>query len=138
MKKLERGKNKFLSNLIKVEEKREPGTIARRTDFNYLDGHGTFYKFDKKYFPSDLLDTEEGDRVSLVLRNLHTNNLDEVVFDTISKFKVGEKSIWFRGHIVDSEDYYGIKIEYYINRPLESYILVHASGHPFYDIFSRP
>ena len=36
---------------IKVKvPKREPGSILRRTDFKYLNGHGTFYRFDKDHF----------------------------------------------------------------------------------------
>ncbi len=126
-------KNKFIAGLIKVDEPdREPGSIVRRTDFNYLGGHGTFYLFDKEHFPDDLLDAKTGDQISLVLHNLHTGNLDEVVFEIISKFKVGEKNVWFRGHILGSEDYYAIKIEYFLNRPLDSYILVYASGAPLF------
>lgn len=115
------GRNKFIASLRKVDEPdREPGSILRRTDFNYMDGHGTFYLFDKDHFPDNLLDAQIGDHLSLVLYNLHTNHLDEVVFELIGKFKVGEKNVWFRGHILGSEDYYAIKIEYFLNRPLDS------------------
>ena len=64
------GEERFLASLIHIEEKRDPNSVVRRTDFNYLGGHGTFYTFDENHFP-DLLCKEVGDRVSLIFRNLH-------------------------------------------------------------------
>ena len=125
------GAERFLASLIHIEEKRDPNSVVRRTDFNYLGGHGTFYTFDENHFP-DLLCKEVGDRVSLIFRNLHTGNLDEVVFDIVDKNKVSSNCIFIQGYIVGSEDCYAIRIEYNIKNPLVSYILVYASGRPLY------
>lgn len=132
------GGNHFESNLIKIKEDREPGTILRRTDFNYLGGHGTFYRFDKNHFPNNLLDAKPKDHVSLVLHNLHTNQLDEVVFELRSQLKISDKCIRLRGHINNLVSYYDIKIEYYVNRPMESHILVYASAPPYYGCSLSP
>ena len=117
------GEERFVASLIHIEEKRDPNSVVRRTDFNYLGGHGTFYTFDENHFP-DLLRKEVGDRVSLIFRNLHTGNLDEVVFDIVDKNKVSSNCIFFQGYIVGSEDCYALRIEYNIKNPLVSYILV--------------
>ena len=34
---------------------RAPGSISRRTDFNYMGGHGTFYRFDEENMPDMLV-----------------------------------------------------------------------------------
>ena len=122
------GEERFLASLIHIEEKRDPDSVVRRVDFKNLGGHGTFYTFDENHFP-DLLRKEVGDRVSLIFRNLHTGNLDEVVFDIVDKYQLGN-CILMQGYIVGSEDCYAIKIEYNIKRPLASYILVYARGRP--------
>ncbi|MBQ3290840.1 MAG: hypothetical protein IJH43_00515 [Mogibacterium sp.] len=120
---------------IKFEApERPPGSIERRTDFNYMFGHGTFYKFVEEYFPDNLLTSKKGEHLSLVLYNLNTDQLDEVVFEKTSQHEVGPKSIWIHGYIDDIEDCFEIKIEYYLNRPLESYILVFASGRPYFGV----
>lgn len=117
---------------------REPGTIVRRTDFNYLKGHGTFYRFDEDHFPINLLNKKSGDHVSLVLYNIHTEQLDEVVFTLRGKSNVGEYCVYLSGPIDDCADgYFEIKIRYYLDRPLESNILVFASAAPDYDCFKR-
>lgn len=123
---------------IKVKApEREPGSILRRTDFEYMNGHGTFYQFDINHFPDNFLDAKEGDIIKLVLYNLHTDQLDEVVFTLRSRFNVGEKYIYFIGQIDDIADYWEIEIDYYLDRPLESYILVCASAPPDYGCYFR-
>lgn len=117
---------------------REPGIIIRRTDFNYMKGHGTFYRFDEDHFPIDLLNNKMGDHVSLVLYNIHTEQLDEVVFTLSSKSTMSEDCVYLIGPIDDSASgYFEIKIRYYLDRPLESKILVFASAAPDYDCFKR-
>lgn len=111
---------------------REPGTILRRTDFNYLDGHGTFYQFNENYLPDSLFNAKRGDHLSVVLRNLHTDQLDEVVFELQGYSETGKNYTWIRGFIDDSEDCFAIKIEYRHDNPLDSYILVYASARPYY------
>lgn len=127
------------SKLIKVKAPtREPGTILRRTDFkNYLGGHGTFYQFDNDHFPSELLDAKPGDHLSIVLHNLHTDQLDEVAFKLEGRSKINEKCILIHGYIDDIEGCFQIEFEYLLDKPLESYILVCASALPDYNCFSR-
>ena len=89
-------------------------------------------------FPEHLLDAKSGDDLKLILYNLHTDELDEVSFKLKSHFKVGEKSIWLRGQMDNTQDhYYEIKIEYDLEKPLESHILVFASAPPDYSCFLR-
>ena len=122
---------------IKLRD-RESGSISRRTDFNYLKGHGTFYRFDEDHFPIDLLNNKMGDHVSLVLYNIHTEQLDEVVFTLSSKSTMGEYCVYLSGPIDDSAGgYFEIKIRYNLDRPLKSHILVFASAAPDYDCFKR-
>lgn len=116
---------------------REAGSIARRTDFDYLNGHGTFYRFDVDHFPINLLDEKLGSHVSLILDNIHTEQLDEVVFTLTGKSHVGEKCVYLHGVIDDIDGYYEIRIEYDLDRPTESYILVSASAPPEYNCFDR-
>lgn len=132
-------KRRFVESYpIKVKApEREFGSIVRRTDFSYMNGHGTFYRFDKDHFPDNLFKTKEGDRISVVLYNIHTDQLDEVVFIMQSYRNVGENCIDIRGYIADIEKYYEIEISYYKNRPLKSYILVFASAQPDYRCFDR-
>lgn len=131
---------KFIeSEIIKVKApNRAPGSILRRTDFkNYLNGHGTFYQFDKDHFPDDLLSAKKGNRLSLVLYNLHTDQLDEIIFKLDTRSKISETCIWLNGYIDNTKHCFAIKIRYYIDRPLKSKILVYASALPDYDCFSR-
>jgi len=118
--------------------KRPPGSILRRTDFKYMGGHGTFYRFDKKHFPRDLLSAKPNDRLSVVLYNLHTDQLDEVIFNFKSRSKIGENCFRLRGYIADIKECYQIKFRYFPDRPLESHILVYASAPPDYSFFTRP
>ena len=118
---------------IKVRlPEREPGSIVRRTDFNYLNGHGTFYRFDEDHFPLDLLNAKREDHVSVVLYNIHTDQLDEVVFSQINKSPFGDHCVWIHGFIDDIKECFEIRIQYYYDDPLESKILVFASAPPFY------
>ena len=76
--------------------------------------------------------------MSLVLYNIHTEQLDEVVFTLRGKSNVGEYCVYLSGPIDDCADgYFEIKIRYYLDRPLESNILVFASAAPDYDCFKR-
>lgn len=126
------------SEIIKFDApEREPGLIVRRTDFKYIHGHGTFYRFDEEHFPENLLDVKPGDHVSLVLYNLNTDQLDEVVFKVEGTSKVGKQCVWIKGFIDDIEGCFEIKIEYFLDKPLESYILVFASAPPYYGCFDR-
>ncbi len=118
---------------VKAPE-RAPGEILRRTDFRYMDGHGTFYRFDKDHFPHNLLDKKWGDHTSVVLYNLHTDQLDEVKFEVQGRSYIGKHYIWLRGFIDDIVDgCFAIKIEYRLDKPLESEILVYASARPLLD-----
>lgn len=131
---------KFIeSKIIKVKApERAPGSILRRTDFkNYLNGHGTFYRFDKDHFPDGLLSAKRGDHLSLVLYNLHTDQLDKVVFRLDGRSKISETCIWLNGYIDSIEHCFEIKIRYHIERPMKSHILVFASALPDYNCFSR-
>ena len=121
---------------VKAPE-RPQGSVLRRLDFNYMNGHGTFYRFDEEHFPEHLLKAETGDHVSVVLYNLHTDQLDEVVFKLEERYYTGEKCIYLRGPIDDIKDYYVIKFEYYTERPMDTYILVYRSAPPDYSCFSR-
>ena len=49
------GEERFLASLIHIEEKRDPDSVVRRTDFNYLGGHGTFYYNIKRPLASYIL-----------------------------------------------------------------------------------
>ncbi len=123
---------------IKVKApEREPGSVLRRTDFHYLNGHGTFYRFDKDHLPENILSVKYGDHVSLVLYNLHTDQLDEVVFTVESTCYLSEGCLRIRGFIDDIDDCFAIKIEYELEKPLKSYILVFASARPDYKLFER-
>lgn len=125
---------------IKVKApERAPSSVLRRTDFNYMEGHGTFYKFTEEHFSEkNLLSTKPGDRLSVILYNLHTDQLDEVVFELESCSKINEKIIEIRGYIADIEDCFRIKIDYYPDRPFKSYILVYASAPSDYSCYSHP
>ena len=124
--------------LIKVKApERKPGSVLRRTNFRYLNGRGTFYKFDKDHFPDNILNAKYEELVSVVLYNLHTDQLDKVVFELDGYSRVGKKYIWIRGFIADIEDCFEIKIEYFLDNPLESRILVYASARPDYSVFKR-
>lgn len=119
------------SQPIKVKApKRAPDSVLRRTDFNYMEGHGTFYQFDKEHFPKNLLNAKPGDRLSVVLYNLHTDQLDEVVFKLEGYSEISEKCTWVHGYIDNIKDCFRIKFRYYLDRPLESQILVYASAPP--------
>ena len=85
---------------VKAPE-RPQGSVLRRLNFNYMNGHGTFYRFDEEHFPEHLLKAETGDHVSVVLYNLHTDQLDEVVFKLEERYDAGEKCIYLRGPIDD-------------------------------------
>ncbi|MBR3246613.1 hypothetical protein IKF87_01885 [Candidatus Saccharibacteria bacterium] len=110
--------------------RRAPGEILRRTDFDYMDGHGTFYQFNKDHFPKNLLKTKWGEHVDVVLYNLHTEQLDRVKFEVLGNFQMGENNVWLRGFVDDIDDCYAIKIEYNLKKPLESHILVYGSARP--------
>lgn len=130
---------KFLEGMpIKVKApEREPGTIPRRTDFTYMNGRGTFYRFDGEHFPKSLLRTKRGDEVKLIMYNLHTDQLDEVAFKLISRFSIGEKYFRFLGEVDAEGHYFEIRIDYFLPRPLESHILVFASAPRDYSCFQR-
>ena len=123
---------------IKVKApEREPGSIVRRTDFKYLNGHGTFYRFDKNHFPKNLLNAKAGDHFCVVLYNLHTDQLDEVAFKVESSYPVGDYCIKIRGYIDDIEGCFEISIDYFLDNPMKSRILVSASALPDYGYFDR-
>ena len=112
-------------------------SICRRTDFNYMNGHGTFYRFDQAHFPNTILDKSPGEHLSVVLYNTHTKELDEVVFELEGYSKLGKKCIWIHGFIDDIKDCFRIKFEYRIDEPLKSQILVYMSARPDYGILRR-
>ena len=119
--------------LFKFDAPERPaGSIERRTDFNYMHGHGTFYRFVEEYFPDDLLTYKWGDHTSVVLYNLNTDQLDEVSFEFAGTSVLGKHYRWIRGFIDGCEDCWAIKIEYYLDKPLESHILVYASARPYF------
>ena len=123
---------------IKVKApEREPGSIVRRTDFKYLNGHGTFYRFDKNHFPKNLLNAKAGDHFCVVLYNLHTDQLDEVAFKVESSYPVGDYCIKIRGYIDDIEGCFEISIDYFLDYPIKSRILVFAGALPDYGYFDR-
>ena len=121
---------------VKAPE-REPGSIVRRTDFKYMNGHGTFYRFDKEHFTESILNAKAGDHLIVVLYNLHTDQLDEVAFRVESKCPLGDKYIDIRGYIDDIEGCFEISIEYFLDNPMKSRILVSASALPDYNCFER-
>ena len=121
---------------VKAPE-REPGSIVRRTDFKYMNGHGTFYRFDKEHFTESILNAKAGDHLILVLYNLHTDQLDEVAFRVESKCPLGDKYIDIRGYIDDIEGCFEISIDYFLDNPMKSRILVSASALPDYNCFNR-
>ena len=129
----------YVPGPIKVKApEREPGAIPRRTDFkNYLDGHGTVYRFDKDHLPNNLLDAKFKDHLIMILYNIHTDQLDEVAFELESQSEINEDFVWIRGFIDDIDDCFQIKIEYDVKEPLKSYILVYASARPDYRYFER-
>lgn len=114
---------------------RKPGSIKKRTDFMYMGGHGTFYRFDEKHYDENFLNAKEGDRIDLILFNLNTGQLDEVAFNLIGYEKIGEKHLYITGSIADSVDYFQIKIEYFLPNPLQSFIKVYASAKPDYSFY---
>ena len=116
---------------------REPGAIVRRTDFKYMNGRGTFYRFDKEHFPDSILNAKAGDHLIVVLYNLHTDQLDEVAFRVESKCPLGDNYIVIRGYIDDIEGCFEISIEYSLKNPKKSQILVSASAPPDYSCFNR-
>ena len=119
---------------------RPEGSIVRRTDFEYLgNNHGTFYQFDKDHFREldDVLNGKKGERFSLVLMNCHTDQLDEVVFELEFCSRVGDYVVVITGFIADIVDCWEIEIRYYLRHPLESKILVFASGRPDYNIWDH-
>ena len=126
------GEELFISQLAHVEEHRDPKQVVRRRDYHrYLGGKGggTFYRIDKSFSVESLFSADVGSRATLVLRNLHTGNLDEVVFDVTERYRKGDLEIWC-GYISDTEDSYAVTIEYKAANPQGSYILVYASGRP--------
>ncbi len=126
------GEELFISQLAHVEEYRSPDKqVVRRTDYHrYLGGKGggTFYRIDKNFSVESLFSADVGSRATLVLRNLHTGNLDEVVFDVTERYRKGDLEIWC-GY-ADTEDSYAVTIEYKAANPQGSYILVYARGRP--------
>ena len=116
---------------------RAQGSVVRRIDFNYMGGHGTFYRFDEENMPDNLFGARRGDHLTTILYNLNTDQLDEVVFELESYSKISENCTWIYGYIVGSKDCYQIKIRYYHDRPLKSNILVSASARPDYDYIAR-
>lgn len=114
---------------------REPGSVERRVDFWYMEGHGTFYRFDETHYNESFLNAAQGDRVSLVLYNLNTDQLDEVVFEMDGYQPIGENYLRVTGYIADINDCFRIKIEYYRPDPLESFIKVYVSARPDYDFY---
>ncbi len=127
------GEELFISQLAHVEEHRGPDEqVVRRRDYHrYLcgKGGGTFYRIDEHFSVESLFSADVGSRVTLVLRNLHTSNLDEVVFDVAERYCRGGFEIWC-GYTSDTEDSYAVTIEYKAANPQGSYILVYASGRP--------
>jgi hypothetical protein len=122
------------SEPLKVDVPERPeGSIERRTDFRYLQGHGTFYRFVEEYFPDDLLTYKWGDHTSLVLYNLNTDQLDEVAIEFAGTSEIGKNYKWIRGFVDGCEGCWAIKIEYYLKKPLDSEILVYASARPLID-----
>ncbi len=111
---------------------REPGSVEKRTDFMYMDGHGTFYKFDKTHYDESFLHAQKGDQINLVLYNLNTEQLDEITFELTSYEKIGKKYLYVNGFIADSAEYFQFKIEFFLPEPLESYIEVIASAKPYH------
>ena len=127
------GEDLFISQLAHVEEHRgSDEQVVRRRDYHrYLGGKGggTFYRIDKNFSVESLFSADVGSVTTLVLRNLHTGNLDEVVFDVTERYRKGDLEIWC-GYISDTEDSYAVTIEYKAANPQGSYILVYASGRP--------
>ena len=118
-------------------EKRADREIRRRTNFLYLGGRGTVYRFARKHPPYQLLAAEKGQLVSTVLYNMNTRQLDEVAFMLCSRSDLGN-SIKFNGIVeCDGEGYFTINIYYYKRRrarnPNKGTILVEASA-PYYNI----
>ncbi len=60
----------------------------------YMDGHGTFYRFEEGYIPYDLPDKERWSRVTLVMYNINTDRLDEVSFELLSSWMIGERYMY--------------------------------------------
>ena len=75
--------------------------------------------------------------MNIVLYNLHTDQLDEVVFRVESNYSLDEKYIDIRGYIDDIEGCFEISIEYSLKNPKKSQILVSASAPPDYSCFNR-
>ena len=73
----------------------------------------------------------------LVLYNLHTDQLDEVAFRVESKCPLGDKYIDIRGYIDDIEGCFEISIDYFLDYPIKSRILVFAGALPDYGYFDR-
>ena len=111
---------------------REPGSVEHRSDFMYMGGHGTFYKFDENYYNESFLNAQKGDLITLVLYNLNTEQLDEITFELESRRKVGKKYVDITGYIADSIECFRITIDFFIPEPPESQILVYASARPYY------
>lgn len=127
------GENLFIRHLAHVEEHRGPDEqVVLRTDFHrYLGGKGggTFYQIEEGYFSEEsLFSADVGSRATLVLRNIHTENLDKIVFDVTERYHEGDFEIWC-GYTA-TEDSYAVRIEYKAAKPQDSYILVYASGRP--------
>lgn len=114
---------------------REPGSIERRMDFMYMDGHGTFYRFDEAHYDEGFLNAVSGSHVTLVLYNLHTDQLDEVVFELHGYQKVGENHLYVTGCIAEISDYFRIKINVFLPNPMKSHILVYRCAKPDYAFY---
>lgn len=120
----------FHINYVKGE-KRGPREIKRRLDFLYMNGRGTFYRLARKHPPTSILNAKIGQRVSVVLYNLHTKQLDEVVFIMKSTQKIGT-ALNFRGTICDIPETVEIDGTIHAKRKINriSTILVQISAEP--------
>lgn len=120
--------------IAKVQgQKREPESVARRTDFEYMGGHGTFYRMPKEYFEENrqkLFGAKRGDHLELVLYNLHTEQLDEVALELLESFDLSDRTHIFIGKMIDAQNYWEIKLDWYYMNPINTNILVYASAQP--------
>ena len=112
---------------------KEPGAITRRTDFNYLNGNKTYYLFDENNFPADFLSAKIGEHVRVVLKNINTDHLDEVIFTLTNKSDVEDNCVCIQGTIDDIEDKFEIEFKYSFDNPLESYITVVADADSLFE-----
>ena len=126
-------------------EKRRDHEITRRTDFGFIPGKVISYRFAKKHPPTELLAAEKGDLVHVVLYNLNTRQLDEIVFTLRSRSPLGQGSpsgksngIEFHGLVEGCEYYTVITIYYYYrkkSRFRETISVCHAA--PPYDPWAK-